>query len=294
MQASAATMDVIPSGKPLGAEVRGVDLNAPLDERTLAEIQRLLNQYAVLWFRDQRLDIDPHRSLAARLGPLHVPLQEFGCVPGYRDVHLVSNIIENGKPIGLSDAGRNWHSDSAYMATPAMYVFLHALEIPRRPGQSLGNTLFASTSAAYDALPPDMKARLEGRRAVHNVAKRFDMNRQRGVLARPELTEAEKARVPDAVHPVFRTHHLTGRRCIFVNPAHTVGIEGMDAEESAEVLQFLFDFCSQERFVHEHRWQVGDVLMWDNIPTMHRVNFDYGPEERRLLRRVSTDGPVPH
>jgi len=288
-----ASFEVVSSGKPIGAEVRGLDLNEDLDDEEFRGLQEAINKHAVLYFRKQSLSIERHRELAMRLGPLHTPLQEHGCVPGYRDVHLVSNIVENGKLIGLSDAGRNWHSDAAYMANPAMYVMLFAMEIPRRPGQSLGNTVFGSTAAAYTALSEDMKRKLEGKRAIHDVNRRFEKNKARGVLTRPELSEEEKLRARAVSHPVFRTHHLTGRKCIYVNPAHTERIDGMSDEESRATLDFLFQHCAEDRFIFEHRWQVGDVLLWDNIPTMHRVNFDYGPDERRLLRRVSTDGPIP-
>jgi len=288
-------LDAVNAPALVGAEVIGLDLSQDLDGDTMWAIQQLINERAVICFRSQKLTPAQHLRFLSKFGELRIPLQKHGADPEHAGINYITNIKKDGQYIGIADAGRNWHSDAAYMARPNEYSMLFAVEIPPKvDGKSLGNTLFASTRAAYDDLSEELKQRLKNRRAIHNVSIRFQRNKDRGVLGRPELSPEEKARTPDRAHPLFRTHHRTGRKSIFVNPGHSFGIEGLDESEAQPILQTLFEHCTQSKYIYEHEWEVGDVILWDNIPLVHRVNFDYPEDSRRLIQRAATNGPVPY
>jgi len=208
--------------------------------------------------------------------------------PQMPEVLVLSNIFENGKPIGMQDAGQYWHTDLSYTAEPSRCSLLYAVEIPFENGVALGDTFFVNTAAAYEALPDDMKARLSGLEATHSYTARYERMEKGG--KRVALEEDQKKAVPEVVHPVVRTHPFTGRKCLYVNEGFTVGIVGMAKEESDELLAYLYRHVTDERFMYRHRWQVGDLLMWDNCSTQHNAIANYGPQQRRHMRRTTVRG----
>jgi taurine dioxygenase len=200
---------------------------------------------------------------------------------------ILSNMVEEGKPVGLADAGQGWHTDMSFSRTIAFVNVLYALKVPRRDGRPLGATLFVSTTAAYDALPDDVKRRIEGRTATHNFEKFWDMMRQRAGsrTSRAPLTEQQKRQKPPVSHSLVMLHPISGRRILYADPGYTVSIDGMNKQESDDLLEFLFEHQLQPQFQYAHRWAVGDVLIFDDLQTLHRAEADYRQDEPRLIKR---------
>ncbi|MGE4044765.1 MAG: TauD/TfdA dioxygenase family protein, partial [Acetobacteraceae bacterium] len=197
------SIEVIPTRAALGAEIRGVDLSGPLDDATFAAIEAAYDQYGVIFFRDQRLTPPQQVAFTRRFGEIEFNIfGERWSVTGSPEIVVVSNITENGKPIGIKRAGENWHSDMCYTARPPRGTMLYALEIPVLHGLTLGDTEFASAAAAWDALPADLRRRVEGRRAI------FDFTGRKRAFP---PSQAEIERNPPVRHPIVRTHPHTGR-----------------------------------------------------------------------------------
>ena len=211
----------------------------------------------------------------------------------YPEILVVSNVLENGQNIGIPDAGRYWHTDLSYMVEPSRGSILYAIEIPEADGMTVGNTLWASTAAAYEALPEGMKRRLDGLNATYSLSSRFDKIAADGDKD-VALTIDQKEQAPDVVHPVVRNHPVTKRKCIFVNELHTSGIVGLPDDESRALLAELQAHVIQPDFVYRHSWQPGDVVMWDNVPTQHLAMHDYTLPQRRLLHRTTITGDRPY
>jgi len=271
----------------LGAEVVGLDLSRPLDDAEFAAVRRaFLDSEGVLVIRDQRITPDQHIAFSSRFGPpaFHV-LHQF-LLPGHPEILLVSNVIENGKPIGLGDAGRYWHSDLSYVEKPSLGSLLLALELPAEGG----DTSFANLYAAYEALPPSVKQRIDDKRAIHSYRKSYD--RLEGSSFRPKLTEAQKDEVKFVVHPVVRTHPDTGRKALFVNEGFTTQILDMPEDESRELLAMLFAHSTEPRFIYRHHWQEHDLVFWDNRCAIH---YAHGcpPALRRHMHRTTVQGDTP-
>jgi taurine dioxygenase len=208
-------------------------------------------------------------------------------------LHMVSNVLHNDQNIGLADAGVFWHSDAAYMEKPVMYTFLHGIEIPSADGKPLGNTRFASTTAAYEALPDSMKKQLQGLRAIQSLKQKYEKKVAAGVLKRGPLTQEQYNKAPDRDQPLVRTHPVTGRKSLFISEGHTAGIVGMEDTEARSLLAELCAFSTDPKFVYEHKWRVGDIVIWDNAQTVHKATFDYKLPQRRLLHRCTVEGAVP-
>jgi taurine dioxygenase len=192
----------------------------------------------------------------------------------------VSNIKEDGKPIGrLGNQELNWHMDQIFMAQPTAGTMLYAENVTPEGG----DTWFCDLSAAYRALPPALKALVDGRRAVHSAA---TADRRVGI----QLSEEQRRQAPEVVHPLVRTHPLAGEKGLYFSMNHTARIEGMSEAESLPILEELRDHATQPRFVYAHHWRVGDLVLWDNAATMHRRDPfpDHFP---RLMRRVGLNFP---
>ncbi len=287
-------MEIIPAaGLPLGAEIRGLDIARTAGPEAGAAVKEALGRHGVVYLRNQRLTPEQQIAFSAHFGTLEGHVLPQYLVPGHPELMRVSNILDDaGKPIGLIDAGRVWHSDGAFQERPNMYSMLYAIEVPTDDaGEPLGATLFASTADAYDTLPAATKARIDGLRAVNSLAAVYESLRRLNVASkRAPLTEEQKREV---VHPVVRTHPDTGRKCLYVSRAATLRIVGMAEEESLALIGELSDWCVRGDRVYRHRWQVGDVLLWDNCSTQHFAVGDYGPHQRRLMHRTTVGGSVP-
>ena len=282
-------IEVVPMDAPIGAEVRGADLSRPLDADTFARIDDAYNRHTVLVFRDQKLTPQQQIAFGRRFGPLETHVRHEYLLKDYPEILVVSNVLkEDGSFLGLPDAGQTWHTDTSYRTKPSRGSMLHALEIPfGADGASLGNTLFAGTAPAYEALPEAMKQKLEGRKAIH----RYSVRKRPVGSQRAKLTQAQIDETPDIAHPVVRTHPKTGRKALYVFEGECIAIEGM--EDGAEVISELTAHIIQPQFFYRHKWRLGDVVMWDNAASLHLAIADYNLPQRRLLHRVTIEGDIP-
>lgn len=285
---------VVRTGTHLGAEISGVDLTRPVDDATFAEIERAFYNESVVVFRGQNISEEQHIAFSRRFGNLEVHVSGARYLhPRHPEIRINSNIIENGKPIGATDAGQYWHTDLSYMGEPSKCSLLYAVEVPTKEGRSLGDTQFVSVTAAYDALPADIKKRLQGSKAVHSYFYRYYKLTDAG-KQRPQLTVEQKARTPDVEHPVVATHPYTGKKCLFVNEGFTTRIVGMPEAESSALLADLFAHVRKPEFLYAHKWAVGDLLMWDNLSTQHFAVADYALPLRRKMQRTTVTGVALH
>jgi len=279
-------MQIAPSGKMLGARIEGLDLSRPLAEREVEEIIQAIGRYGVLCFPRQRLTARQHKDFAARFGELEINVASGAYQePGIPEVMILSNIVKDGKPIGLADAGQDWHTDMSYSKTIAFANVLYALEVPRRNGKVLGATEFSSMQAAYEGLPENLKSKLAGMTVLHDFNKFWDKMRNEKGSKRPPLTEAQKNAKPPVSHPIFLTHPITGRKVLYANPGYSMRINQLPEKESDEILAFLFVHQLKPEYRYRHEWTEGDLLMWENFGTIHNAIADYGPAEHRLVKR---------
>jgi taurine dioxygenase len=273
-----------PTGEILGATVRGVDLRQPLADADFSTILSALGHHGVLRFPAQRLEAGELRDFSRRFGSIQEMLTGFH-EPGMPEVGYLSNIVENGRPIGLADAGQDWHTDMSYNPTIGFVNVLFAVKVPRRDGRVLGNTCFVNTQAACTDLPADLQQRLAGMTATHDFNKFWENMRRRPGSTRGPMTDEQRRRRPPSVHPLFLTHPITGRPVLYCNPGYAIRINELSEAESEAVLERLFAHQLQPKYQYTHRWTEGDVLMWDHIGTLHNAIPDYGPDEHRWMKR---------
>jgi taurine dioxygenase len=277
---------ITPSGKTLGATIEGIDLAQPLSQSEFKQILRALGAHGVLRFPKQRLATEDFVRFGRRFGELEINVANQFHEPGFPEVMVLSNMTADGKPIGLGDAGQGWHTDMSYSKEIALANVLYAIKVPMRDGRPLGDTQFRNMHAAYEDLPADIKTRLKGRTATHDFGKFWDMMRARPGSQRAALTAEQRAKKPPVSQPIFRTHPITGRTILYCNPGYATRIDGMPEAESTELLRFLFKHQEQEKYFYAHQWAQGDVLMWDNIGTVHNAVADYRANEPRYMRRL--------
>jgi taurine dioxygenase len=279
-------MQIIPSGQTLGARIEGIDLGAPVSDGDFRTLLRALGSHGVLCFSRQTFDVPAFAAFGRRFGDLEINVANLFYAPNFPEVMILSNVLEGGKPLGLNDAGQGWHTDMSYSHAVALANVLHCQRVPRRNGKPLGETQFRNMHAAYDDLPDALKHRLEGRTATHDFAKFWDEMRKRPGSRRLALTPEQRAKKPPVSQPLFRRHPITGRLVLYANPCYTMFIDGMDPHESGEILDFLFRHQERAEYLFAHHWSEGDVLMWDNIGTVHNAVADYTADEPRTMRRV--------
>lgn len=276
---------ITPTGKAMGAIVTDIDLSKPLSDVDFAKIVLAMGEHGVLCFPKQEIDARALKSFSEKFGKLQFSVSDAFCEPGMPEVSILSNVIENGKPIGIADAGQDWHTDMSYNATIGFTNVLYALMVPRRDGKPLGNTTFANMDTAYRELDPALKKRLEGMTATHDFNKFWEEMRRRPGSARAPLTPEQRAQRPPSVHPIFMTHPITGRKILYCNPGYAIRINELDEAESDRILDILFKHQLQEKYQYSHVWTEKDVLMWDHIGTLHNAIPDYKPNEYRLMKR---------
>jgi len=275
--------EVVPLTTHIGAELRGIDLRGKPDEETVRAIYQAWLDHLVIIFPEQELsqeDLVRVTGYFGEIGELSRPAKYFPkgyskLLPG---IMLISNIRENGEPIGaLPDGEMMFHHDMIHAAVPSKATLLYSVEIP----SAGGNTLFASGYAAYDSLDPGVRARLEGRKALHHY--------NYGSTSRGDSKGTEA--FGECVHPVFRTHEDTGRKAVYVNRLMTVKILDLPEDESERLLNVLWDHSEKREFVYEHVWRKGDLLLWDNRCSSH-ARTDFPSTERRLMLRTTVKGTV--
>ena len=262
----------------LGAEILGVDLSKPLDDASFEAIHRAFLEHQVIFFRDQDLTPEQHKTFGRRFGPLNIHPYVTG-MDGHPEI---IEIIK--EPEDKLNFGGGWHSDMSFLERPSVGSILYALDVPDWGG----DTLFASQVAAYEALSPGLKETLAGLNAVHSANKEYSARgpsaAKRGAM---QVAEAE-GMAGEFIHPVVKMHPETGKKALYVNPAFTMKFEGWSTRESRPLLQYLFDHSRYEGFTCRFRWQKGSVAFWDNRSVWHFALNDY-PGQRRHMRRVTVD-----
>ncbi|GAB3402949.1 TauD/TfdA family dioxygenase [Massilia agilis] len=241
----------------------------------------------MLVFRDQHITPQQQIAFSRRFGPLQIHVLRQFQLPGHEEILVVSNIKENGKPIGLGDAGRMWHSDLSYKALPSLGSMLHAQELPATGG----DTLFANMHRAWDELPLALRRAVEGRHAEHSYLANYEELRERSPW-RPALTLEQVAEVKPVAHPIVRTHPENGRNALFVSEHFTTRILGIPEDESRDLLDQLFAHSVRPEFIYRHRWQPHDLLFWDNRSVMHLAT-GCPDNQRRKLYRTTIEGDTP-
>jgi taurine dioxygenase len=260
----------------LGTEVIGLDLSQALDRDQFAWIEATFVEHPVLVFRGQHLDATTLDGYARRFGTPQRHVLERYRHKAIPKISFITNVDADGNidPFGVKRATK-WHADATYEAKLPRLAMLHALEVP----SAGGGTLFADMGAAYDALPADLRQQIQGRTGLH----RFNAGPAGG--ASIYAGQALGDQLTDQRHPAVLCHPASGRSILFVNPSHTFGFEDMAADRGWQLVEALSDHAIQERFVYYHRWQVGDLVMWDELATMHRGAGDSRPEEHRVMLR---------
>ena len=270
-------------GNHMAAAVRGIDLNSPADAATQAALTGVLHDNLVICIREQALA--PPAFLAA-MSKFGTPMlrKQLARTPECAEVNIISSedrdVLGDGKKIVN---GANWHTDDSFMRAPCSLTMLYGVEVPSRGG----DTQFTNMYAAYEGLPADMKARIDPMRVIHKYHSSRKLSR---ISTRPA---EEMAAMPEATHPLVRTHPDTRRRSLYLNPNRMEQIVGLDRAESDALLDQLIAHAIEPRFQYRHVWRQGDVVIWDNRCTMHKANADYPENERRLMHRVIVAGTAP-
>ncbi|MFO1303814.1 MAG: TauD/TfdA family dioxygenase [Burkholderiales bacterium] len=273
-----------PLGEVMGAEVIGADLSRPNSPEELARFDDALNRYKVLCFRDQHLSKDQLVAFSRQLGPLGEHIMPGAAADDYQEINVMSNKGPDGKPTGRhpDPTAKRWHTDRSYMPRPAKATLLYGVEVPTVGG----DTLFADGAKAYEALAPELRAKVDRLNAIHNV----EHTRRTGGVAL--ATEYEKRRAPPVRHPLARPHPATGKKALYCG-CHAWKVEGMSDEEGRALLDYLIDFAVQERFLYRHKWKARDVLMWDNRCVFHAAtDFDTAKELRVMYRTIIEGEPT--
>jgi taurine dioxygenase len=277
-------MEIVPLSDAVGAEIKGIDLCETLTADTFNQIEKAFHDYAIVLLRDQDITLEQQKTFALHFGELgsrNRPGKKPNEIDEYGEhVMLVTNVRENGKPIGsLPDGEMTFHADTAYFEYPSKATMLYAMELPSWGG----NTLFSNCYAAAEQLPEDLKRRLDGKKAMQVY--------EYGTTLKTK-EKYDRENFPHFAHPVFRKHPATGRTALFVSELMTEEIVGIPKEESDEILAELFEHQKRPEFVYEHEWKVGDLVMWDNRCTIH-ARSDFPRDERRMLRRLTVQDTNP-
>ena len=265
----------------LGAAINGIDLNEPLDRETAASIDTAFYDHVVLVFPKQSLSPANQVAFTERFGAVEEhPLRTRRSAPGFPGVLILEN--QPGRPGARNDY---WHSDISHAERPPALSLLHALIVP----QNSGDTLFCNMYAAYESLSDGLRQSLECLSAMHSAEVTAErVRREKGTDALPIAKVT-----PPRPHPVVRTHPHSGRKALYVNPHFTLRFHGMTDEESAPLLEFLYEVATRPEHVYRHRWAPGDVVMWDNRCAMHYGVYDYDDSMPRLMHRTTAAGEIP-
>jgi taurine dioxygenase len=269
---------------PLGAEARGIDPRA-LDEAELDALKRALAVHGVLVLRDQHLTPAELVGFSRRFGELEYHVLDQYWLPEQPEVYVISNIVENGKPVGNPREGFGWHTDLSYMPLPTAYTFLYGLEVPDEGADTEFCTVYPTT----DALPAALRARLDGMTMRHSYAW---LHASRPWAA--PLTEQQKARSPDVFHPMMRTHPITGRKGLYLGGTTCALPVDMDEADGRALLDDLFRHATAREHVYAHKWRRHDLVFWDNRFVMHTATEYDRDRYRRLIHRTSVRGEKPY
>jgi len=280
----AAPAIIRPLDPVMGAEVIGLDVSRRLSRDDFARLEDAFNEHKLLCFRNQVLTTDSLVAFTQNWGVSGEHTMPGQLRDGTIDVNIASNADAQGKPNGRhpDPTAMRWHTDRSWRPDPVTATLLYGVEIPSEGG----DTLFCNTAKAYEALPEDLKHRIDSMKVIHSV----EYSRMTG--GGPLATESELKIAPPQAHPLARTHPVTGKRAIYTG-CHAWKIEGMPEQEGRELLDYLMSFATQDRFVYRHRWRRHDLLMWDNRCTFHSATpYDTRKELRTMYRTVVAGEPT--
>jgi taurine dioxygenase len=300
---------IAPLSTLIGAEIRGLDIAAPLGEADRQSLRNSLSIHQVLTIRDQSLTPNQFAEFCRSFGELEPFFINAYNLPESPEIYVLSNVRKEGRPIGRDGAGTHWHTDHTFHRAPASVTLLYAVEVP----EDGGDTLFADMHGAYDELPAEMKRRLDGLRAIHRYqrkehlytadasvspAERERIEALRALRLReeaeaaPSPTARRANTLPDQLHPVVRSHPVTGRKALYLNDEMTVGIVGMAPAEGVALLKALCARATRPERVYRYRWRRGDVVAWDNASVLHAATYT-DPQQPRTLYRLTVRGSEP-
>jgi len=262
-------------------EASGVDLARPLSDGVFGEVEEAFFAGQVLVFRGQKLTAREFLGFARRFGPPEPHVVDQFHHPEYADILILSNVVRDGKPAGLADAGTYFHTDYSYLEMPARATLLYSIEVPRAGG----DTLFANQYAAYDDLPDAMKKTLEGLIGLHHYGNRDDLE-ERSRTAASLLSGEQKRKLGWVRHPLARRHPVTGRTALYAVSGSSFGIEGMPEGEARALLDELRRHATLQKYRYRLRYGVGDVVIWDNASLLHSATLT-DPDDARTLWRVT-------
>jgi alpha-ketoglutarate-dependent taurine dioxygenase len=274
----------------IGAEITGVDFSKDLSPDTVADIHDAWMKYLVLVFPGQAISDERHVAVTRYFGEPEIFHQNIIKSKFVKEIFRVANTDEDGNLVPPSDpvqqqlsSAKKWHTDSSYREIPAMGSLLHGVEVSRTGGL----TCFTNMYAVYDALPAEWKAKIEGRKALH------DFDKLSRISGAKKQSEQNGSILPPVWQPMVRKHPVTGRKALYISPIYNDHIEGMEEAEATAFIQGLAEFAGQDRFVYKHKWETDDIVMWDNRCTMHIVT-PHDPTERRVMHRTTIvgEGPV--
>jgi taurine dioxygenase len=268
-----------------GLEASGVDLSKPLPDSLFGEIERAFFQGQVLVIRGQSLTPAQYIAFARRLGPPEPHVIDQFHHPADPNILILSNRKDDGRPLGLADAGTYFHTDYSYLQVPARATMLYSIEVPAAGG----NTLFANQYAAHDDLDEAMKRKIAPLVAVHHYGNRKEMNDQSRIAASP-LTAEQKAKMPLITHPLVRAHPVTGRKALYAVSGSSHGIVGMPDAQALKLLDELAAHATQPKYVLSYAYRVGDVVIWDNASLLHSATLT-DPDDPRTLWRITIKEP---
>jgi len=286
-QAPGQQFDVRPFAEKVGAEIVGLDLSRPLNDADFARVHKAHLDHHVVVFRDQQITPQQQIEFSRRFGVLQIHVLKQFLLANHPEILIVSNIVENGQPVGLGDAGKYWHSDLSYKELPSLGSMLYAQELPSEGG----DTLFADMHLAWETLPEHLRKAVEGRSAVHSYTSRYreGHNAQNW---RPTLSAEQLAQVVVVSHPIVRTHPENGRKALFVSEGFTTHIVGLPEDESQQILNELYAHSVRAEGVYRHKWQENDMVFWDNRSLIHLAGGT--PDHlRRRLHRTTIQGDAP-
>lgn len=270
----------------MGIALTGIDLSQPLDDAAFRAVEQAFFDGQVLAIKGQRLQPGQFVAFARRFGKPEPHVIDQFHFPGHADILVLSNRQKDGKPVGLADAGSYFHTDYSYLDVPARVTMLYSIETPRCGG----NTLFADMYAAYDDLPQAMKQRIEDLVVRHHYGNRDDLD-EASRTAASKLTGDQKGRVSWVRHRLVRTHYGTGRKALYAVSGSSFGIDGMPDDEAVQLLDELKAHAIQEKYRYSHSYEVGDVVLWDDLSLLHSATLT-DPSEPRTLWRITVKEPI--
>ena len=272
-------LKINPIKEDFGAEIGGIDLSQSQSAETYKTIEDAFGRYGALVFRGQNLTPAELSDFSKHFGPLHVHHLAENTIPDHPEVRVLSNVKKEGRYIGQYRGGHYWHTDLIFCENIGHATILHGVECPPEGG----DTLVADMRGAYEQMPEDMRKKLDGKIAYHDHAYRYNIL----YPERPPLTAEQAAKVPPVEHPIICSHPQSGRKAVLLTVPTIRTLGDLNEEETAELMKEVEAFCTQPQFVYTHKWQQGDVVMWDNLCTMHSAT-PFDEKYDRIINRTQT------